>query len=402
MIRANKALSLILRHVQPLRAETVPLSQACGRISAATLLARRQLPPFPNSAMDGYAVRSSDCAAPGRELGRLVLQRTSRAGQAMGARILPGRAIKIMTGAPLPKGADAVVMKEYCVEKDGRVRVLRPPQRGQHIRKAGEDVGRGDLLLEPGVLLRPYEIALLAAQGIGRVPVIARPRVGLLATGDELVDSSRPLLPGKIHDSNGPALAAAVSRWGAWVVSRGIARDDRGPLKRALRRSLSGCDLLLASGGVSIGDFDYTKRVLEELGVRIIFWKVAIKPGKPLLFGLFGRKPVFGLPGNPVSALVCAEEFVRPAIEKLQGRAPAHPSYHLQGTLENVYPAEGSRQQYLFCVASGGPEGFRLKAIRPQGSAMMGMSCRANALALAPIGVTPLRPGMRLSFRWLK
>ena len=160
--------------------------------------------------------------------------------------------------------------------------------------------------------------------------------------------------------------------------------------------------MLLVSGGVSVGDFDYTKTLLEELGLKVVFWKAAIKPGKPLLFGLYRNKPVFGLPGNPISALVCVEEFVRPALEQMQGRSPRYPSYHLRGCLENDYPKDAARQQYLFCEVCEGPRGFRLKVIRPQGSAMLGMAVQANALALAPIGVSRLKKGMTVAFRWLK
>ena len=404
MVSPEEALRLILKNIRSLRSETVPLAESEGRVVAQAISAQEDLPPFDSSAMDGFAVRIRDCAQTSRRTSiSLKVGETLRAGALAAVELRPGQAVKIMTGAPVPKGADAVVMKEFTsVNGDGRVNILRAPRRGQHIRRHGEDVRRGELIFKKGTLIRPYEIALLAAQGIEKILVIARPRAALLATGDELVEVSQPLAPGKIRNSNGPALAAALSRWGTVPLYQGIVPDDPVPMKAALRRSLESCDMLLVSGGVSVGDFDYTKTLLEELGLNVVFWKVAIKPGKPLLFGLYRNKPVFGLPGNPISAMVCVEELVRPAIEKMQGRSPRYPSYHLQGSLENGYPKDADRQQYVFCRASDGPQGFRLRVIRPQGSAMLGMAVQANALAVAPIGVSHLKKGMKVSFRWLK
>ncbi|MBI4051994.1 MAG: molybdopterin molybdotransferase MoeA, partial [Elusimicrobia bacterium] len=362
------------------------------------------VPAFDNSAMDGFAVRTGDCgsASPGGPV-VLRIKETVRAGTLANVEIEPGEAVKIMTGAPLPLGADAVVMVEATSsEEDGIVRILQTPEIGEHIRRRGEDVRCGDLILREGTRIRPYELALLAAQGIANVSVIRKPSVSLLATGDELLEFTEPLSPGKIRNSNGPALAAALSRWGILPRYQGIVKDDRQSMREAFQKELNDSDVLLVSGGVSVGDFDYTKALLEELGLQVIFWRVAIKPGKPLLFGLLRNKLVFGLPGNPISVMVCLEEFVRPALEKMQGHTPRYPSYHLQGNLENEYRKEEARQQYIFCQVSETSEGFRVHVIRPQGSAMLGMACRANALALAPVGVKFLEKGMGVAFRWLK
>jgi molybdopterin molybdotransferase len=293
---------------------------------------------------------------------------------------------------------------------NGRVRVLQPVRAGENIRARGEDIRSGDLLLEGGTRVRPLELALLAAQGITEIDVVMKPRVAILATGDELVDVSQPLSPGKIRNSNGPTIASVLTRWGNQVRDMGIGRDSPEELEETLRTVLPEVDALIMSGGVSVGDFDYTRRVLEKLGLTEVFWKVAIKPGKPLLFGIFqaGSGPwhrditVFGLPGNPVSVLVCMEEFVRPALERMQGHVPRYPSYHLEGTVENEYVTPEERQQYLFCQVSEAGDGFRIHIIRPQGSAMMGMACRANALAISPVGTRKVEPGDRLSFRWIK
>ena len=261
---------------------------------------------------------------------------------------------------------------------------------------------QGEKIIPTGALIRPYEVALLAAQGIGQVKVIQKPQAAIVATGDELTQYRDEAGPGKIRNANGPAMAAALMRWGAVPTDRGIARDNPACLKDALAEAFETSDLTVISGGVSVGDFDYTKDTLEDLGLKVIFWKVAIKPGKPMLFGLWKSKPVFGLPGNPISALVCLEEFVRPAIEKMRGHANHHPSYHLKGIVKNSYSKEAARQQFLFCVVEETPLGFDLHIIRPQGSAMLAMAAKATALAVAPIGMSRIDPGTELVFRWLK
>lgn len=404
MIQPDEALRLILENARPLAQESVPLAQSLGRVLGEDVRASEDLPPFDNSAMDGFAVRAQDCLAASAETPvTLRVLETVRAGALAGSTIKPGEAMKIMTGAPLPPGADAVVQKEIADgAAAGKVRIFRASEAGDHVRRHGEDISAGSLLLRKGARIRPCEIALLAAQGRLRLSVVRRPVVSILTTGDELAEAAAVLAPGKIRDSNGPALAAGVSRWGAVALPQGIVEDEPAALKAALQHSLGACDVLLVSGGVSVGDFDYTKAVLEDLGLKLIFWKVAIKPGKPLLFGLCDQRLVFGLPGNPVSALVCLEEFVRPALEKLQGHAPGYPSYHLSGAALNDYPTPKDRQQYLFCRAEREGGGYRLEIIRPQGSAMLGMACRANALALAPIGMSRIKQGDELSFRWIK
>lgn len=404
MIAPDDALRLIFDHAHVLGAEKAPLARAVDRVLAADVRAATALPPFDNSAMDGYAVRAADLrdAAPDAPVELTVLE-TVRAGETGRLEVKPGEAVRIMTGAPLPRGADSVVMVEMTEPgAAGRVRMAGSTRVRSHVRARGEDVLEGSLLLEAGALLRPYDIALLAAQGVTEVPVVRLPRIAVLATGDELVDAREPLAAGKIRNSNGPALLAALSRWGAVSEDLGIAPDEPAALTATLASALARADVLVVTGGVSVGDFDFTKSVLAALGLREVFWKVAIKPGKPLFFGTLGEKLVFGLPGNPIAALVCLEEFVRPALEKLQGYAPKHPSYHLSGTAANDYPKPADRAQYLFCraVRSGGD--YELEVIRPQGSAMLGMASRANALALAPAGIDRVRRGDVLGFRWLK
>jgi len=409
MISPDEALKLIFDESPVLGEETAALARSVDRVLAADVRAQVALPAFDNSAMDGFALRAADLKdATANNPVELSVLETVRAGETGRLEVKPGEAVRIMTGACLPRGADSVVMVEMAEEAaPGMVRLTQAARRGSHVRVRGEDVLEGSLLLEKGALLRPYDIALLAAQGIMDVAVVRRPRVGVLSTGDELVDAREPLVPGKIRDSNGPALLAALSRWGAPAENLGIAPDEPAALRATLESALERSDVLVVTGGVSVGDFDCTKPVFAELGIREVFWKVAIKPGKPLFFGVLEKrdartKLVFGLPGNPIAALVCLEEFVRPALERLQGFAPKHPSYHLSGAALNDYPKPADRRQYLFCRARRGPGGYELDIIRPQGSAMLGMASRANALAIASEGVDRVRRGDPLFFRWLK
>jgi molybdopterin molybdotransferase len=409
MITPEEALSLISSNVGSLPARTVSLSDAEGCVLAASLTARLDLPSFDNSAMDGYAVRASDLAGASRETPvSLRLCGEAPAGSRSSLSVAPGVAVRILTGAPVPVGADAVVMQEKTEREGEYVRFFAAPSVGANIRPRGEDVKAQAPLLAAGCTLRPYEIGLLASQGIAEVEVIPRPTAAVLATGSELAAPGVPLGPGQIYNSNGPALGAALRRWGVAVRDLGSAPDAPSAIARALRPAVGACDLLLVAGGVSVGDYDYTRSVLREFGFEEVFYKVATKPGKPLLFGRIqapegGRTTwVFGLPGNPLSALVSLEEFVRPAIERMQGMTLVQPSYHLRGRALNAYPLPKDRQQFLFCRARPDGDGFALEVIRPQGSAMSKMATGANALAVARLGMGVVREGDFLPFRWLK
>jgi molybdopterin molybdotransferase len=410
MNSVSQAIDLILSRTTVLAEESVPLVDAVGRVLSRDMEAIQNLPPFDNSAMDGYAVKARDVSTACADAPvSLHLADVLRAGASPQIELLPGQAIRIMTGAPVPAGADAIAIQEIALRADDQsVTLGRSVTEGDHIRRAGEDVRAGTRLLKARTFVRPYEVALLAAQGFSSVPVIRRPRVGVVATGDELVDVGRPLAVGQIRNSNGPALLAALRRWGLPAIDFGIAPDEPHQLEQIFQRALDASDVLIVSGGVSVGDFDFTRECLERLGMDVVFWKVAMKPGKPLLFGIIpsmhrdGPKLVFGLPGNPVSALVCLEELIRPSLEKMQGHTPKHPSYHLSGVSQTEYFKPLDRVQFLFCVAQPMDGAFQLEIIRPQGSAMLGMASGANALAVAVEGVGRIRPGDVLPFRWLK
>jgi molybdopterin molybdotransferase len=321
----EEARRIILEHVTPLGAERVGLIESLGRVLAGDITAPWDLPLFSNSAMDGYAVRAADC----RDARALPIIDYVSAGGCATKSVMPGTAIKIMTGAPLPEASDSIVPIEDAVESDGTVRVMQPVALHQYVRFAGEDVRRGETILTSGTLVRPYEINLLASFGMEQVTVVRRPRVAIVATGDELVALGETPSIGQIVNSNSYSLAAAITSVGALPVLVGIARDDVDSHREKLAEGLK-ADVLVTSAGVSMGDRDLVREVLDELGVEIVFWRVKVKPGKGLAFGKNGGTLVFALPGNPVSTMLTFEEFVAPALLKMMG--------HRQ-TVKPLFPA---------------------------------------------------------------
>ncbi len=326
MLSIEEAIERILRLAAPLPSERVPLEEAVGRAASEDIVAARTVPPWDNSAMDGYAVRSSDLA---KTPVRLRIVETLFAGQSPTRAIGPGECSRIMTGGPLPMGADAVVMQEKTRKaasgggEPEEVEVLEPVAPRASVRDRGEDARQGELLLPRGTKLGVPEAALLWAQGMREVAVPRRPRVAILATGDELCRVDEPS-EGKIVDSNSPALALATERAGGIPSRLGIASDSLDDVADKLRRA-EDYDVVLTSAGVSVGEHDFVKGALDQLGVRMNFWRVAIKPGKPLAVGHKGATLFFGLPGNPTSSLVSFELFVRPALRRMLGHSDVQP-----------------------------------------------------------------------------
>ncbi len=323
LLAVEDARKEILSAVKPLAGERVPLVTALGRVLAEAITSNRSLPPFDNSAMDGYAVRAGDAAgASERTPVALTVTQVIYAGQKPSRSVGPGEAARIMTGAPIPPGADAVVMQEKTRVEGDRVFILSEPAAGESVRPHGEDVRAGDVPLQAGTPLGPSEIALLAALGRSRVLVARRPKVGIFSTGDELTDIHTPTAQmseeGRIVDSNGWGTAAQVAQAGGDAVRLGIARDDRAEIERLIDAADS-CDVVLSTAGVSVGERDFVRDALAARGVDMRFWKVAMRPGKPLAFGVRGDRLFFGLPGNPTSSMVSFELFVRPALLALQG-----------------------------------------------------------------------------------
>lgn len=319
MLSVDEALGRVLTAVPVLGCEVIGLPSALGRVLAEPVVAGRDLPPWPNSSMDGYAVRAADTAhATAVRPARLVLLGAIAAGTVAERPVGPGEAYRILTGAPLPAGADAVIPQEEVGHEPGTLLVPRPVRCGEYVRPRGEDIRVGEVVLEAGAVLDPAALGVLAALGRWLVHVYQRPRVAILATGDELVDLGEPPGPGQIPNSNTYTLAGQVLEAGGVPVPLGIARDTREALAERIRWGL-GADVVVSSAGVSVGDRDLVREVLDKLGAELEFWQVNLRPGKPLTFGRLGGRPFFGLPGNPVSAMVTFELFVRPALRRMGG-----------------------------------------------------------------------------------
>ncbi len=391
----EEARKIILDHVSPLGAESVPLLDALGRVLAEDLVAPSDFPAWDNSAMDGYAVRAAEAqgGAP------LPVAAYVPAGSAPGEPLAPGTAAKILTGAPLPAGADAVVPFEDAEEQGGAVRALGPVPQGAHVRRRGEDLRAGEVALRAGTVIGPAEVSWCATSSRLLVPVHRRPRVAILSTGDELVAPGAALGPGKIHDSNGVAVAAAVRQAGGEPLLLGIARDDREPLRERLAEGLR-ADVLVTTAGVSMGDRDYVREVLAALEVRQVFWKVEIKPGRPTAFAVRGGTLVFSLPGNPVSTLLTFEQFVRPALLRMAGRRqPLRPTVSaiLQEPLRRRPGRTGfvrvrleSRGGVLLAWSAGNQETGILKTM-----------LRADGVAIVPADQGDLAPGATIEVQVL-
>jgi molybdopterin molybdotransferase len=390
----------ILGRLRPLEeVERVPLSLAVGRVLAEPVRSDVDLPPFDKSAVDGYAVRSADFS-PSEDVRSLPVVGESRAGEPYSGELASGACIAIYTGAEVPRGADAIVMVELSERSGGEVRLRDRPRPLQNLCKRGEDLARGGSVLSPGRRIRSVDLAVLAAVGCQPVGVFRRPRASVLTSGDELVRPDERPGPGQIREGNTLHLSALAHRAGAEVANLGVVRDEPSELERVLRAALDGCDLLITTGGVSMGKYDLVGATLERLGVEPVFHKVAIKPGKPLWFGMFGRVPVFALPGNPVSCLVNHEVFVRPAIEKLSGVAEEAPPLR-RGRWAGGEVRPNEREQHLPVRLHPGEDGIEvLEPVRWNGSAdVVGIS-RAEGLAVVPIG-TGASGGMLLEYRAL-
>lgn len=391
MISFEAALAMVLAGFRPLPEEIVALDAALGRVLATDLAARVSHPPFDASAMDGYAVRSADVPA-GRLPATLRLAGTSAAGAGFSGSLAAGEAVRILTGAPLPDGADAIVIQEHAEKLEDAVRIGRAATPGRWIRRAGQDFFAGDVLLRAGRLLTSRDVGLAAAMNIPWLAVRRRPRVGILVTGDELVRPGE--MPGTtgLIESGGTACGALMRSCGAEVLALGIARDDPAELVHLLR-SAAGCDLLLTIGGVSVGDLDLMAPVLADVGFSASFHRVAMRPGKPLLFGRMGDVPVLGLPGNPVSAWVTALLFARPAVGALLGLDPPAPST-LPALAGAPLAANDERRDHLRAVLSRDAGGdLTATVLSGQDSAMIRPLAAADCLVIRPPHAPPVAVG---------
>lgn len=390
MISIEEALSRILKGVGgPLAAEEVSLTEGLGRVVAEDVTARLTQPPLAVSAMDGYAVRAADVA---RVPARLAVIGMAPAGRLFAGSVGPGQAVRIFTGAALPEGADAIVIQEDTEAAGDTVIVRETATAGRFVRPAGLDFEAGTVGLAAGRRLTARDIGLAAAMNRPWLKVRRRPRVAILSTGDELVNPGETPGPGQIVSSNTFALAAFVRAEGGEPVMLGIARDDPMALARGIEAAAD-ADLLLTSGGASVGEHDLIADALAAAGMTLDFWKIAMRPGKPLLFGRLGRMPVLGLPGNPVSSLVCALVFVRPALAALLGRrVDAHAE--ARALLGRDLPENDRRQDYLRAALAADPErGLVATPFERQDSAMLSLLAQAGCLVVRPPHAPAARTG---------
>jgi molybdopterin molybdotransferase len=385
MLSYEEALAKILATVTPLTPVGMSLDEAGGLVLAEAVTARWDMPRADNSAMDGFAVSS------GKATGLLPIVGAAYAGHPFSGTVAAGNAVRITTGAPIPDGCDAVVPAEDTEEFAGGVTLGIVPQPFDHVRCQGEEYRRGERLLEQGTVLRAGEIGLLASTGASRVKVHPKPRVAIISTGDELVELGQEPGPGQIVNSNLHQLAARIRECGGEVLRLGVGRDEPGGID-ALIDAGRQADLLISTGGVSVGERDFVREAFDRHGFTQLFWKVAIKPGKPVLFGTLDGKPCYGLPGNPAAAAATFELFVRPALRRLAGHAQFLPETR-KGILVESVRGGGKRQSFLWCRLDWIGDGYRVQVTSRQGSGQNRSLQGANALLAVPVDVETLAAG---------
>ncbi len=395
MLNTEEALNIVLAHAELPEPARIPLDEAAGLVLAEDVAARGNVPPFANSAMDGFAVLASDIQQASEATPvRLHILEDVPAGSVATQPVRSGTAIRIMTGAPLPEGADTVVHVEVTRVEGGDVLILLALKRGFNVRRAGEDMTDGTVVLHAGSILRPGEIGVCAAAGHDAVSVYPRTRVAILTTGSELVDAADELTPGHIRDANAHSLRAQIAAIGAVPIVFARVPDTREAVRSSLDRALAGSDVVLTNGGISVGDYDFVKDVLQEMGAQLVFWRVKQKPGKPMAFWTLGHKRIVGLPGNPVSCMVCLEEYVRPLIRRMMGfsllRRPVRTAL-----LDERYTKGWDTGRTHFVRVRLREDGGILRAALTgsQGSGILTSMARAEAIAIIPEEATVIDAG---------
>ncbi len=385
MLSVEAARQQMLDTIPVLSTEKRNILNCFGYVLAEALYAAEDIPPFDNSAMDGYAVHASDVQGASKDNPViLTIVETIAAGYAPTKPVQPGQAARIMTGAMMPHGADAVVMQEVTQQQNDTVNIFEDVDENRNVRFTGESVKRGERVMAPGKQLRPPEISMLASLNCNKVTVHRKPTVAIVSTGDELTPLGEQLTPGKIRDSNRYGIYAQVKEAGAIPIDIGIARDDEAETEQTFRAALAQADALITSGGVSVGEHDIVKNVLEKLG-KINFWRVAMKPGKPQAYGIADGKPIFGLPGNPVSSLVVFELFVRPALLKMAGHSQLLRPTFKAALAENIVNRDG-RVNYMRAILTEHGGNYTAKTTGPQGSGILHSLVLANGLITIPAG----------------
>ena len=392
LLTLEQAQALVLARAHVLASEAVSVQQAAGRVTAEPAQALVDLPPFRSSAMDGFAVRAADLP------GTLPVVAQIAAGRPAERALVPGEAMAISTGGVVPEGADSVIPIEYVVQHDNRVEIGEAIRPGSNVRPRGGDVASGDVIVGVGMRLGPAQVGALAAAGVGAVVCARRPRVAILATGSELAAPGDELAPGQIYESNGLMLAASLATVGADIEALPVVADDESAHRTALERGLT-ADVLVTSGGVSVGPHDLVRAIEAELGVEEVFWRVAIKPGKPVSFGVRGETLVFGLPGNPVSSLVGCELFVKPALRALQGQRDPLPRVE-SGLLAAPLQRNDARDEFVRARSRLDRNGVLLEPLSGQESHMIARAAAADALVHVPRGDGELAAGSRVA--WIR
>jgi molybdopterin molybdotransferase len=390
LISFEEALAEVLARAPRLASEGVPLGEASGRVLAEAARAVVDLPPFPSSAMDGFALRAADTP------GTLPIGFRIAAGVPAARALQPGEAMAIATGGVVPEGADAVIPHEYVLQNENSVEIREAVPFGSNVRPRGGDVPAGAVIAETGTRLRPGQLGALAAAGVAEVVCAQRPRTAVLTTGTELRRPGERLAPGEVYEANGLMLAAQLAAAGADVERLEAVADDEDAHRTAIRHGLE-FDVLVTSGGVSVGPHDLVRSVEAELGVEEVFWRVAVKPGKPVSFGVRGRTLVFGLPGNPVSSLVGCELFVKPALLALQGAVEPGPAF-LPGKLARAVRRDPARTELLRATRVEADEAVLLEPITGQESHMIVRAAAADALVLVPRGEGELAAGTAVRY----
>ena len=400
-IKVDEARKIILEKIKVQGTEKVSISEALGRILSEDIIARRNNPPMDNSAMDGYALKAKDIElATSENPIKLEIIEDLAAGYSPKMTIQSGQAVRIMTGAPIPEGADAVIMQEDTERNENSVQVKDKAEIRENIRDAGEDVREGETVIKKGAKLLPAHIGMMAVVGRSSVLVGRRPSVAILSTGDEIKDLDDSLSGPCIYNSNGYMLAAQVKSAGGIPSYLGIARDNEEDLMEKFNWALQ-CDMVVSSGGVSVGDYDLVKASLKKMGQEMLFWKVAMKPGKPLAFGRIDDVPIFGLPGNPVSSFVSFEQFVRPSIRKMMGASQLS---HLlvQAKLTHTVHKKAGRQHFLSAYVKWENGTCTVSPTQEQGSGILKSTVNANGLLIFPLELTEMTKGTEVTVQLLE
>jgi molybdopterin molybdotransferase len=382
----------VLDTIKPRGTEEIAIGEGLGRTLAEDVVSSDDIPCYDNSAMDGYAVIAADLAS-ASENAPVVLKLCEDvpAGKVPAKEITRGFATRIMTGAPIPKGADAVVMVETTQADGDRIKFFEPVKAGDRIRLAGEDIKKGAVVLRVGDVVRPQEMGILCSIGRARIRLFCRPQVAILSTGDEIIECDQPLTVGKVRNSNSYTLAGLVQKYGGVPARLGIARDTRAAIREKFVEGLK-YDMIVTTGGVSVGEYDYVKDVLADLQWELKFWQVATKPGKPVAFGMLNGRPVFGLPGNPSGAVVAFEQFVRPALLKMQGRKRLSKP-RIQARLETDLKKKPGRTEFVPAIVTQRDGLFYARRCGAGGSGVLSPLCLANAFIIVPREAGALKKG---------